>query len=157
MKWTLWTIKDKTSWSIENFIKVYDITSPQTFWELYNNLDKIGGVSDKTLFLMVEDIFPRWESSENIKGGCWSFKVPNNYAEEIWLDLSIHLVTNTISTKTKINGIALSLKKNGISIAKIWNDNAEFNSLTNLNPEILSKWGTDVIYIAHVTENDKHG
>ena len=107
MKWTLWTIKDKNSWSIENFIKVYDITSPKTFWELYNNFDKIGGVSNKTLFLMVEDIFPRWESPENITGGCWSFKVPNTYAEAIWLDLSIHLVTNTISTKTKINGIAL--------------------------------------------------
>ncbi len=44
-------------------------------------------------------------------------------------------------------------KKNNYCVIKIWNTNAINNSIKNINKKILTKWGTDVIYISHNSDN----
>ena len=44
------------------------------FWVVYNKLKSIY-VENAMFFLMKENIPPLWESSDNIEGGCWSFKI----------------------------------------------------------------------------------
>jgi hypothetical protein len=104
---------------------------------------------------MKEGITPLWEDPENINGGCWSFKVYDSHAEELWEDLTLHLISCNLYNNDKDNIVGLSLcsKKNNNVVIKLWNKSSKFNSLKLLNKSILEKWGTDIIYIAHMPNN----
>jgi hypothetical protein len=153
-KWNLWFHYDKNNWSIDGFKNIYTITNSETFWKLYNNWDTIGGILGKHYFLMKDNIKPIWEDENNINGGCWSFKILNNVAYEIWEELSILLVCNELlQNKDDCIGLSISIKKNNYSVIKIWNKNSYNNSINNINPIILEKWGTDILYISHKPQN----
>ena len=105
---------------------------------------------------MQEGITPIWEDPKNINGGCWSFKVPDDQAHELWEDLSIYLVCEQLcpTITDEIVGLSICLKKNNNAVIKIWNKKSKNNSLKLINEYILKKWGTDIIYIAHMAENN---
>lgn len=152
-KWKLWYHHEKNNWSINGFKDIYIIENISDFWKLYKSWNKIGGVNNKHFFLMKNDIQPIWEHEENVKGGCWSFKVSENQSYILWEDLSKYLICeNLINDSNEVNGISICLKKNNYSVIKIWNKNSNKNSITQINKKILEKWGTDIIYIAHITE-----
>lgn len=151
--WCLWYHHDKDNWKVEGFKNLYTMSTINDFWQLYNNWDKLGGINQKHYFLMQKNISPIWEDDENRKGGCWSFKVPENQSQELWDDLSTYLVTENLSQHSKdITGLSICLKKNNYSVVKIWNKSSKDNSLSILNEHILKKWGMDIIYIAHIPE-----
>ena len=85
----------------------------------------------------------------NIGGGVFSYKSYDNQIEELWYDLSLYLITENLGID--IVGLSITSKKNGHSVVKIWNKDADKKSLMQLNPDILKKWGTDIIYIKHVS------
>jgi len=153
--WKLLYHYDKNNWKLSGYKSIYIITSPLDFWRLYNNWDKLGGITNKHFFLMKNEVPPIWEDSLNINGGCWSFKTNIEQAPELWKELSIYLVCDIICSdiKVEIMGLSICLKKNNNCIIKIWNNNSKHNSLQLLNENILNKWGTDIIYIAHMSEN----
>lgn len=152
-EWVLWFHNEKDNWKISGFKNIFNIKTPFEFWQLYNNWNKLGGVNQKHFFLMEKNIGPIWEDPSNKNGGCWSFKVPENQAQNLWNDLSIYLITENLSSKNnQINGLSICLKKNNYSVIKIWNNNSKENSLLLLNEYILKKWGMDIIYIAHIPE-----
>ena len=150
--WNLWYHYDKDNWKIDGFKKVYSITSGSDFWQLYNNWDKLGGINQRHYFLMQDGVSPIWEDPINKSGGCWSFKISENQVMKLWEDLSVYLVTNNLcpNYSNNIYGLSISLKKNNNSIIKIWNKDSSKNSLNLINKNILNKWGTNIIYIAHV-------
>lgn len=154
-KWILWYHHEKDNWKLSGFKQLYTISTIQDFWKFYNNWSVIGGITNKHIFLMKEGVSPLWEDSENIHGGCWSFKIHEDNAEELWEDLSVHLVGDKLYTNDKdtILGLSLCLKKNNNVVVKIWNKSSKCNSLKLLNNNILEKWGTDIIYIAHMPSN----
>ena len=95
----------------------------------------------------------RKQDKNNKNGGCWSFKVNDNLAQDLWNDLSLYLVTENLSSiKNDIVGLSACLKKNNFSVIKIWNKNSENNNINLLSKNILNKWGLDIIYIAHMPE-----
>jgi hypothetical protein len=152
-KWSLWYHYDKDNWKINGFKQIYTITSIGDFWQLYNNWDKLGGINQRHYFLMADGITPIWEDPNNKSGGCWSYKIHENQAQELWDDLSIYLVSEKLSMKKNdLTGISICLKKNNYCVIKIWNRNGKENSLVLLNETILKKWGMDIIYIAHIPE-----
>lgn len=154
--WNLWYHSKKDNWTISGYEKIYTINKISDYWKLYNNWDKLGGVNNKHFFIMKNNIVPLWEDEENKWGGCWSFKVPENQAQDLWNDLSTYLVTEElISTENDLVGLSVCLKKNNFSVIKIWNKNSKNNSLNLINQNILQKWGLDIIYIAHMPEYDK--
>ena len=55
-----------------------------------------------------------WEDPKNLKGGCFSFKVPNKNIKNVWKNISYMLTGNTLSNNKKlvesINGITISPK-----------------------------------------------
>lgn len=151
--WILWYHHERNNWSINGYKKIIEINTIQDFWKLYNTWDKIGGVNNKHYFLMRENVHPIWEDDNNIKGGCWSFKVSESESKHLWEDLSKYIITENITQKPEeITGISICLKKNSFSVIKIWNKNSSNNSLSLINENILKKWGTDIIYIAHITD-----
>ena len=154
-KWILWYHQEKDNWKLSGYKNIYEISTPLEFWKLYNNWDKIKGVNSKHYFLMKSDVTPIWEDPTNINGGCWSFKVSEDLAPKLWENLSIYLMCNQIlNDPTDIVGISICLKKNNNSVIKIWNKNSKKSSLNLINKDIIKKWGTDIIYIAHMPENE---
>ena len=153
-KWNLWYHSEKDNWNISGYKKIYTIENVNEFWQLYNNWNKLGGLTYKHFFLMKNDITPIWEDPKNIKGGCWSYKININQVNELWEDLSIYLVTENLSNENNlITGLSVCLKKNNNCVIKIWNNDSKKTSLSLLNHFILEKWSTNIIYIAHMTDN----
>ena len=152
-KWNLWYHHEKDNWKLSGFKKIYKIENIKNFWTLFNNWDLLGGINYKHFFIMKNDVPPIWEDPKNINGGCWSFKVNYQTASELWENLSIYLVTEKISNQ-EIVGISICLKKNNNIVIKIWNTNSKNNSLSLLNENLLKKWGTDIIYIAHMPDKN---
>ena len=150
-KWTIWYHHEKDNWELSGYKNIYEINTVGEFWKLYNNWYKIKGINSKHYFLMKNNISPLWEDPENINGGCWSFKVLDTEAEKLWTELSCYLVCNQlIEDSNDIIGLSICLKKNNFSVIKIWNKNSKNNSLSLINKKIIKKWGTDIIYIAHM-------
>jgi hypothetical protein len=154
-KWNIWYHHEKDNWKINGYNKLYEITTVSDFWCFYNNWNKVGGVTYKHFFLIQDGITPIWEDPKNINGGCWSFKVHEEQSYELWEDLSIYLVCNQLcpTLPDEIVGLSICLKKNNNAVIKIWNKKSKNNSLKLINEYILKKWGTDIIYIAHMPDH----
>lgn len=152
-KWNLWFHSEKDNWNINGYKKIYTIENINDFWQLYNNWNKLGGLTYKHFFFMKNNVTPIWEDKENINGGCWSYKININQVNELWEDLCTYAVTENLCNEDNlIQGLSICLKKNNNCVIKIWNNNSSKTSLSYLNQKILEKWSTDVIYIAHMTD-----
>ena len=110
--YNIWYHHFKDDWSINGYKHIYSIKNGIDFWQLYNNWDLIGGILCKQFFIMKNDIKPIWEDENNKKGGCWSFKIFENQANELWEDLSTLFVTdNLLSKSDECVGLSICLKK----------------------------------------------
>ena len=49
-KWNLWYHSEKDNWSISGYKKIYTIENVNEFWQLYNNWNKLGGLTYKHFF-----------------------------------------------------------------------------------------------------------
>ena len=154
--WNVWYHHTKDNWTIDGYKKIYKIENGVDFWKLYNNWESLGGVTAKHFFLMKNDVKPVWEDPINMKGGCWSYKILDSMAAELWEDLSVLIVSNELVQGTTSLGLSITLKKNNTCVVKIWNDDSNKNSIKYINKNILKKWGTDIIYIAHMAENQQN-
>ncbi len=152
--WNVWYHHTKDNWTVDGYKKIYKIDNGVDFWKLYNNWESLGGITAKHFFLMKNDTKPLWEDPVNMKGGCWSYKILDSMAAELWEDLSVLIVTNELVQGTISLGLSITLKKNNTCVVKIWNDDSNKNSIKHINKNILKKWGTDIIYIAHMAENN---
>jgi hypothetical protein len=150
--WSVWYHHTKDNWNVDGYKKIYTIDNGIDFWKLYNNWDNIGGILSRQYFFMKNNIKPVWEDPNNIKGGCWSYKIIDSMASELWEDLSVLLVCDELLQNTIALGLSIAMKKNNTCVIKIWNDNNNVNSIKNINKSILKKWGTDIIYIAHMAD-----
>ena len=150
--WEIWYHHTKDIWTIDGYKNIYSINNGIDFWKLYNNWDSIDGLIGKHYFIMKNNVKPVWEDPININGGCWSFKINNNTVSELWEDLSVLLVTNELVEGTEVVGLSISVKKNNTCVVKIWNTDSGTNSIKHINRDILKKWKTDIIYIAHMPE-----
>tara|TARA_A100001015_G_scaffold316080_1_gene429470 strand:- start:908 stop:1561 length:654 start_codon:yes stop_codon:yes gene_type:complete len=152
-EWNLWYHSKKDNWTIEGYEKIYKIDSIASYWKLYNNWDKLGGINNKHFFLMKKGVVPLWEDESNKYGGCWSFKISEHQSQELWNDLSKYLVLEKlVQIEEDVVGLSVCLKKSNFSVIKIWNKNSKNNSLNLINKDILKKYGLDIIYIAHMPE-----
>ena len=151
--WVLWYHHEKNNWKINGYRKIYKIDTIKDFWELYKNFDRIGGINNQHFFLMREGIEPIWEDEANKQGGCWSFKKMENESAEIWEDLTIRIVGETLlEDNSEINGLSICLKRQSNSVIKIWNKNSKNNCKSLIHKDILNKYGKEILYIAHIPE-----
>ena len=151
-KWNVWYHHTKDNWTIDGYRKIYEINDGISFWKLFNNWDSIGGVTSRNFFIMKDSVLPIWEDPINMKGGCWSFKIIDSMADELWEDLATLMVSNELVHDTEALGLSIAIKKNNTCVIKIWNSDSNMNSIKYINKNILKKWGTDIIYIAHMAE-----
>ena len=134
-EWILWAhLPHNTDWSLKSYIKVSSINTVEHMIRLLNNMPDIM-VSNCMLFLMRKGINPTWEDPNNIKGGCFSFKIMNNKVVNIWKKLNYLITGETLSENDKfmknVNGITISPKKQ-FCIIKVWMKDLEYQSPSDI-------------------------
>ena len=140
-KWVLWAhLPHNTDWSLRSYTNICELDTVEKVISLNRPLpDQL--VQNCMLFLMKKGILPMWEDPKNLKGGCFSFKVPNKNIKNVWKNISYMLAGNTLSNNKElvktINGVTISPKKS-FCILKIWMENIMFQNVTQLNnvPEL---------------------
>jgi hypothetical protein len=152
--WNLWYHHEKDNWKVTGYRQFYTIKTIEDFWKMFNNWDRVGGITNKHFFIMRDNITPIWEDANNINGGCWSFKIQEDQAYNLFEDLAVHMLCNKLcpTISDEILGLSICLKKNNNVVVKIWNQKSKSNSLKLINENILNKWGTDIIYISHMPD-----
>ena len=154
-KWVIWYHDNGPDWTLNGFKKLYEIQTIEDFWEIYSKLNNYI-ILKGMFFLMKHNVEPRWETENNIDGGCWSYKIHKKETFISWLYLSISLcseiIVNDHINMDTINGISISPKKN-FSIIKIWNNDYKMkentiliNKINNLNLDVC-------LYKAHKDRN----
>tara|TARA_Y100000991_G_C21939742_1_gene334711 strand:+ start:604 stop:1089 length:486 start_codon:yes stop_codon:yes gene_type:complete len=148
--WTLWFHNPESDdWGENSYIKIYKFNTIEQFWALFNKIPQLH-LSTGMYFLMKEDILPLWEDTNNIKGGCWSYKVSKKEASQAYLDLLKTIISeNTCPDNPDIiNGASISPKK-GFCIIKVWNNDSKYSDPNLLSEEISNIDISQTIYKAY--------
>ena len=114
--WTFWFHKiDNITWEMDSYRQVYTFNNILDFWKLFNNINSFHlGMS----FIMKKGILPIYEDKENIDGGVWSFRILRKDISQVWLDLNLALIGETLSDNMEIiNGVSINPKN---CVVKIW-------------------------------------
>ena len=125
--------------------KIFSFDSVEKFWALHKKIEN-EMLNSGMFFIMKEGIYPLWEDSQNINGGCWSYKIVKRDAYKAWVQLAVSLVGETLSNEDNlINGISISPKK-GFCIVKIWNCDSKKKDISNITSDIPFFEGEEYIY-----------
>jgi hypothetical protein len=158
-EWNFWYHHELNNWRIDGYRKIFHLKNIKDYWDLNNNIDCLGGITNQHFFLMRDNILPIWEDSSNRNGGSWSIKlndISNVY--NIWLKLTMMMLGETIlkdeaARQSKlVVGISLNLRNSNICIIKIWNKDSNMNSIKLLNDDIIKEFGYNIIYKKNIVE-----
>jgi hypothetical protein len=115
---------EETKWTLNTFVSLGPMKTWNDFWNIMEALN-IEYLSDGMFFMMRDPSPPLWESSQNIRGGCYSFRYPKKEAHDAYLDFIIAAMLGSVTTpENRINGITISPKR-GFNIIKLWNTDAQ--------------------------------
>lgn len=141
------------SWRECDYIEKCTISSLKDFWEVHNNLVKLGNLIDNDYFLMKNDINPMWEDKRNRNGIIVSIKIPEKIIESTWTLLVAMIIGETFSTDNHIiNGVSIKYVRDKPSkikapqnhaLIKIWTQRYTGNirsSVTNFTKNIIPKY-----------------
>jgi hypothetical protein len=150
--WTLYFHSpEETKWTLNTFISLGSMKKWEDFWITIDALTT-ESLSDGMFFMMRDPSPPLWESHQNIRGGCYSFRCQKKDASDIYLNHIIGAMIGllNISIDNRINGISISPKR-GFNIVKIWNTDAQkYNVPANINTQISNVREGDIIYTPFV-------
>lgn len=149
--WMLWYHDpENKDYSLESYVRVADISTPQQFWTVVDSIPKEAYESGM-FFFMRRGFRPLWDSPENEAGGSWSKKVESTDVYSTFVDLMVNCVTNEILTKRQetLAGVTLS-PKGAFSIIKIWNTTTAVSDKNSIKKNMHGfKDGDDITYTAH--------
>lgn len=124
--WTMYFHEPSDSdWTMASYIRLDQISSIEDFWRVHNGMQKY--ISKGMFFLMREHVFPCWDDSSNIDGGCISIKVLKEDIGAFWQEIVAKLIgesltvddTSSSDAWSHVNGISTSPKR-FFCICKIW-------------------------------------
>lgn len=144
---------DQIDWSPESYHKILEFNTLHEFWYLDKFIKK-DMVENGMFFIMINGILPTWEDTNNINGGCLSWKVDRKMSYKLWIDTVGHFLMENLGNLTQlVNGVSISPKKNS-SIIKLWlKDNIPIEKIEL--PDSYSMLNDKVIYKTHVQNIDK--
>ena len=136
------------NWNNSSYIRLGTIGSVDDFWMHHTCLKP--NLAKGMFFMMRDGIFPAWDASPNINGGCLSIKVLKEFLPELWEDIVIKILGETIVKEpqrvdawSSINGISTSPKKH-FCIIKLWLKDKVLSSKDYFH--ILPKYHGDIIF-----------
>ena len=94
--WTVWYDRYSESRSCDDRLYVLhgDVADIATFYRVYNNYPWDRVRLRDTVHIFRKGVKPMWEDPENLKGGCWKFRVPKSKANEFFHEIAILLIAN---------------------------------------------------------------
>ena len=125
-KWNLYYhLPHDKNWEVSSYSTIMrDIDTVEQVIVLNDSMHE-NIIKNCMLFVMRDGIAPMWEDPKNRNGGCFSYKIINKHAPEVWKNLFYLLCGETLCLNPEhskhINGITISPKKN-FCIIKIWMD-----------------------------------
>jgi len=152
--WTLWIhLPHDTNWNIDSYKKICSFRYLEQAIALINQIQE-NLVINCMLFIMREDIKPIWEDEKNKNGSCISYKINNRLVYNIWRQMSIFMVAETlldnVEHQSAINGITVSPKKN-FCIVKLWfNNNIDEKTSISVNKGITELSNFEGIFKRHM-------
>lgn len=98
--WTFWYDKHSESESASSdyderlYVLYEDVADIAAFYRVYNNYpwDKVP--QRDTVHIFRKGVRPVWEDPENLKGGCWKFRVPKRKAQAFFHEIAILCISN---------------------------------------------------------------
>ena len=158
-EYNLWYHHELNNWKVEGYRKIFHIKNIKDFWDLHNNIDCIGGITNQHFFLMKDNVLPIWEDTANRNGGSWSIKLNDiSNALNVWLKLSMLMAGEMIVKDEKhrvsklVVGLSINLRNQNTCIIKIWNRDANYSSINLLNDDIIKEFGYNIIYKKNIVE-----
>lgn len=149
--WVLWYHDpENKDYSLESYIKIADMSTPQQFWTVIDSISKEAWESGM-FFFMRQGFEPLWDAPKNEAGGAWSKKIEAAEAYSVFVDLMVNCVTNELMSSRKETLVGITISPKGpFSIIKIWNTTTTVSDNGYLNQVIHQfKVADDVTYTAH--------
>jgi hypothetical protein len=149
--WTLWYHDPSNNdYSLESYIRIFEVTTVAEFWSLIDGIPKDVWESGM-FFFMKKGVPPVWDDPINENGGAWSKKIEASQAHTGFIDLMVHCLTDELLTKSKEVLVGLSISPKGqFHIIKIWNTETSISSKSLLNTNLTYyKVTDDVTYTSH--------
>lgn len=130
--WKLWFHFNKdTSWDMSSYQELFQFDTLKPFCQLMKHgIDFSQGI----FFLMRDNILPIWEDPRNKGGMIWSFRISSDNINNVWTDLCIRLVGETLTRDVCINGMSIHSKQ-CCYLVKLWT-NKTCKKLSFLKPSI---------------------
>jgi len=157
--WNLWYHHELNNWRVDGYRKIFHVKNIKDYWDLHNNIDCLGGITNQHFFLMRDNILPIWEDTFNRNGGSWSIKLNDiSNVFNVWIKLSSMMVGETIikDEKSRANklvvGLSINLRNSNVCIIKIWNKDSNSNLTKLLHDDIIKEFGYNIIYKKNTTE-----
>ena len=125
--WGLWYDSKKTgasnNWE-EGLIQVQNFSTVEDFWIMMNHIKRPGSLEvGSNYHLFKQGIKPMWEDSANQNGGKWivtlTLKEDLFRLDQIWEDILLALVGETLDDGENIAGIVLGKRRSLVKLA-IW-------------------------------------
>jgi hypothetical protein len=146
--WTLYFHSpEETKWTLNTFISLGVMKTWRDFWNIIEVL-KSESLSDGMFFMMRDPSPPLWESHQNIRGGCYSFRCQKKDAADVYLNHIIGAMLGSLQNnpENRINGISISPKR-GFNIIIVWNTDAQkFNNPSNIDTSLSVIRDEDIMY-----------
>lgn len=149
--WILWYHDpDSKDYSLESYVKIADMSTPQQFWSVIDSISKEAWESGM-FFFMRRGFKPLWDVPENEAGGAWSKKVEVGTIHQTFIDMMVYCITNELLVQRKETLVGITVSPKGpFSILKVWNTTTTVSDNSYFNPEMqYFKAGEDVTYTAH--------
>jgi len=129
--WTLWY----GPW--DKIQKVYEITSINDFWKVFNNIVDIPYLTfKKDYHFFKTGIQPTYEDPKNMEGGCINIEIKNEYIGKIWIYTLLGVIGMNFTDYENITGIVGSAKASGKSRISLWvNTNKDVTILNRIATE----------------------
>lgn len=141
------------NWDISSYKLICTISSINEFVEVFHAFKEL--FHKGMFFIMREHITPRWEDENNMKGGCFSYKLNKINLEENFFESCARVLGETIGNtniySSNVNGISISPKKNTY-IVRIWIKDNQYAS--NRNYKINVPKFSTLMYKNHKEEVD---
>ena len=142
------------NWKEDSYLLLCQIAFIEEFWAINSLIES--KINLGMFFLMKENIFPLWDSKDNINGGSFSFKILKTEVVNYWNQICSLLLSENFIKKDNnliinyLNGISISPKKN-FCIIKIW---LKENNILNENNildyfNVPDKYNGDIIFKKH--------
>ena len=99
--WTFWYDKhsgaesaSSTDYDERLYVLYEDVADIATFYRIYNNYPWEKIPQRDTVHIFRKGVRPVWEDPENVKGGCWRFRIPKRKAQAFFHEIAILCISS---------------------------------------------------------------